>query len=283
MIANESLVYISKLHALFKEKNWYANDNEDFVFEKLCRLIDNFSDEQKELFFELTEDFLWLSGAEYDGSFNAIFNYMLNQIDLKNCTTIYLIPVLKAKDRGTAKSSSHCVYAVRNLLLMNRGFAKFEKVIVEDYEWLEDHPFTADGRECIFLIDDFVGTGNTFDECWLSLLSNTSIAQTYTALVSLILQEEGYKFISSKFGIDIFYNEIRQKGITNRYKGQELIEKKRIMKEIEAHIKPGKYSFGYKESEALVTMSRTPNNTFPVFWKKSIIKRVEYEPPFPRN
>jgi hypothetical protein len=42
---------------------------------------------------------------------------------------------------------------------------------------------------------------------------------------------------------------------------------------------PDDYLFGYKKSEALVTMIRTPNNTFPVFWYN---KKNEDNAPFPR-
>jgi hypothetical protein len=29
-----------------------------------------------------------------------------------------------------------------------------------------------------------------------------------------------------------------------------------------------KFKFGYKKSEALISLDRTPNNTFPLFWCK---------------
>lgn len=43
------------------------------------------------------------------------------------------------------------------------------------------------------------------------------------------------------------------------------------------------YSFGYKESEALVTMTRTPNNTFPLYWfEAKLDKNNKWQAPFPR-
>jgi hypothetical protein len=40
------------------------------------------------------------------------------------------------------------------------------------------------------------------------------------------------------------------------------------MKKIEEKLNvEKKYLFGYKRSEALISLIRTPNNTFPVFWK----------------
>lgn len=72
------------------------------------------------------------------------------------------------------------------------------------------------------------------------------------------------------------------KGITDSYPQQTKEEKKAIMLEIEKKLKPGKYQFGYEKSEALVTMTRTPNNTFPVFWMNYEHKGSKFSPPFPR-
>ncbi len=40
------------------------------------------------------------------------------------------------------------------------------------------------------------------------------------------------------------------------------------------------YRLGYGQSEALVTMCRTPNNTFPVFWEEKGNMKLA---PFPRR
>jgi hypothetical protein len=51
------------------------------------------------------------------------------------------------------------------------------------------------------------------------------------------------------------------------------------MKDIEKKINiRGEFSLGYKQSESLISMIRTPNNTFPVFWEKNDF----FKPPFER-
>ncbi len=51
------------------------------------------------------------------------------------------------------------------------------------------------------------------------------------------------------------------------------------MESIEKKIKPHKNEkLGFKSSEALITLIRTPNNTFPVFWKQ----KKDRIAPFPR-
>ena len=52
------------------------------------------------------------------------------------------------------------------------------------------------------------------------------------------------------------------------------------MKNIEEAIQVSDdYKFGYKGSEALVKMIRTPNNTFPIYWLRN--KKNKFAP-FPR-
>lgn len=53
------------------------------------------------------------------------------------------------------------------------------------------------------------------------------------------------------------------------------------MKQIETKMYiQDKFRFGYCKSESLVTMCRTPNNTFPVFWEEKGNMKTA---PFPRN
>ena len=55
------------------------------------------------------------------------------------------------------------------------------------------------------------------------------------------------------------------------------------MKEIEKLIPGDKFfSFGYNKSEALVTLNRTPDNTFPIFWRNHKKGGKVFQAPFPR-
>lgn len=56
------------------------------------------------------------------------------------------------------------------------------------------------------------------------------------------------------------------------------------MRNIENRIfsKVGDYSLGFKESESLISLLRTPDNTFPIFWN-NYKKNINLRPPFPRS
>ncbi len=43
------------------------------------------------------------------------------------------------------------------------------------------------------------------------------------------------------------------------------------------------FSLGYNRCEALITLARTPDNTFPIFWKKYKIGKQSFDAPFSRE
>ena len=56
------------------------------------------------------------------------------------------------------------------------------------------------------------------------------------------------------------------------------------MLEIEKMIPGGShYTLGYNQSEALITMVRTPDNTFPIFWKTYKKGSQKFDAPFSRE
>ena len=78
-------------------------------------------------------------------------------------------------------------------------------------------------------------------------------------------------------GYEAFSCFEERKGITGTEHEHEWTQ---IMLNIEKRIKvKPEYAFGYAHSEALVKMSRTPNNTFPIYWLKT---KTNPCPPFLR-
>ena len=95
-----------------------------------------------------------------------------------------------------------------------------------------------------------------------------------------MIQEDTKEKLSK---IKSIIGESTKKGISNFYEGNDLSTKSTIMTEIERLIpKVKNYKFGFEKSEALVTMAKTPNNTFPVFWKDFQKKGKLYKAPFAR-
>ena len=74
---------------------------------------------------------------------------------------------------------------------------------------------------------------------------------------------EAYK----KEKVLVFAAQLRKRGISDKYPKAEAEEKLNMMRNISRQIKgPRNMILGYENSEGLVSMIKTPNNTFPVYW-----------------
>lgn len=85
------------------------------------------------------------------------------------------------------------------------------------------------------------------------------------------------------FNIPYYTSSKRKKGISDRYVTPELEIKIELMKGIEKLIPNNWCPFGWKHSEALVTLTRTPNNTFPIFWNTHKKGGKNFKAPFERK
>ncbi|MEB8344727.1 hypothetical protein OO010_01605 [Flavobacteriaceae bacterium KMM 6898] len=137
----------------------------------------------------------------------------------------------------------------------------------------------------ILLIDNFIGTGETAIETLKEIIALKGYDNKTLFIATLVCQKEGLKVIND---YNVLFEVLRDKGISNKYFGEELIENESIMKSIEEILSidskfEDKFRFGYKSSQALVTMNRTPNNTFPMFWFQAKLGKGEkLNAPFPR-
>ena len=55
--------------------------------------------------------------------------------------------------------------------------------------------FKTDGSEIIFFADDFIGSGETFEEAWLQALINPTILKEITYVFSLVIQNDAKNFM----------------------------------------------------------------------------------------
>lgn len=135
--------------------------------------------------------------------------------------------------------------------------------------------------EYLVLVDDFIGSGKTFQKC-IEQIETYKIPLEKVLLISIAIQEDGLKLIENK-KIKCYYSHIEKKGITDYYENEDQIEKKESMRIIERKLKfKPKFSLGFEQSEALLSLIRTPNNTFPVFWHEYFDNQKIRKAPFPR-
>lgn len=172
----------------------------------------------------------------------------------------YICPLLPERDFGKLKSSTFMLYLCQSILL--RTYPEFQEDqirICESPEVLKNH---INGMESLILIDDFIGSGETALEC----LEYLNFINKKIYIVSLVAQEEGINNINKK-NISVFTAVSRKKAITDVYSEPEARIKIDEMIKISERLKvPQGMQLGYANTESLVAMIKTPNNTFPVYW-----------------
>ncbi len=262
--------YVTKLYNIFKQKNWEIYESSDYsVFDRFCsRLAELENDEERDLILELTDEFLWVQSSMYEEYLLTALKKLFESKEwkLEKNKNIYICPLLPEKDFGNLKSSTFMLYLCQSILM--RTYPEFQDNqirICETPEVLKQH---EDRIGSLILIDDFIGSGETALEC-LEYLKHLKTLDKKIHIVSLVAQEEGVNNISRE-KISVFAALIRKKAITDVYPEPEAKEKLKAMVSISKHLHaPKGMQLGYANTESLVAMIKTPNNTFPVYWYES--------------
>lgn len=273
---------ISQLNKIFKTKKWSERDIDEFVFDNFCKLLDNVNEEQRVLIIELAEKYQWISFAEYPERILATLENVEDD-KIKNLKTIYLFPVIKLEDEGGYKSGQFLIYQIKAFKRHLKKYTNVKFKYVSKFEHFTNPDFQLKKDESIFLIDDYVGSGETLNACLSVIKKNPAISNDKLNIITLAIQNETAENVEEQ-GISIYSDYYSPKGLSDYNNSPTLEEKIKIMLELEKMIPGGShFSLGYGESEALITLARTPDNTFPIFWMKHRIGKTKFDAPFSRE
>lgn len=256
---------------IFKEKNWPIEDNEmdQFtLFNRYCERLAKINKvKERNLVLELTRNFLRVEANEYVSLLKKLLLACFSSADgLKDEKTVLVAPMYTEKTWGNIKSSGFMLY-----LMYDSGVKELDDIVLSNVKFKISKninmlkSFAYDNSSKILLLDDFIGSGNSALEC-IKFLESIGIEKKRIIIGGLVVQKMGLETIE-EYGVNVFYSILRNRGISDRYNDADLEEKLNLMKSIELKLGiPNDFQFGYKKTEALVSMIRTPNNTFPVFW-----------------
>lgn len=278
--------FIIELTKIFKEHNWSiedSNNGEYSVFDMFCERLEELdNDSDRELILELTHNYLLVELKEYEKYMIDVFRTFLNinRECIEEIQTIHMFPVQDRDYPGKTKSGNLMCYLFQGIYM--RKFKELHDKRVRIIEKFDNIEKNKEEIECLILIDDFVGSGDTLLEC-VNVIEEKGVKKEKIKALTLVLQETGKKAVE-EYGIDIYSAIIRNKGITDNYNEDEAKRKINQMKRIGKTIKADKNLYlGYKESEGLVSMIKTPNNTFPFYWSEKKKDGKVTVAPFPRR
>lgn len=263
-----------RIQAVFERKKWPIDDyfNDD-VFGNFCSMLAGLEPEQRDLIITLTEKFLWIQESAYIKHFSVAFDAFITSYDFSRGKRIYICPLLPEEDFGKSKSSVSLLYFVRARLdAIQRNYSEYSITYADSPNTVNLDLIKENYTLC--LIDDFIGTGETVKRAAKYFLDR-EITKDMMAIVSLVGMKTGLSELNNN-GYNTYTDINCDKGISDGGTETQI----ELMKKIEESIKVyDDCKFGYKGSEALVKMMRTPNNTFPIYWLRNTRNKFA---PFPR-
>lgn len=270
----------TKIFKLFVHKKWTEESIYEVPLDNFCELITHLNDQERALILELTNRYTWITNSKYNEAIISVLNKPSD--DLINTTEkIYFFGIISPKDEGKKVKSGHAVlYSGINL---TNFLPRYQHITFQQVKQLDEFSkMRLTSKDLLFLIDDYIGSGKTVTECVEEIFTKNEDLKERTHILSIAVQKEAITLINS-MKIPFHYHHIEEKGITDHYEKTQIETKIDLMRNIEKKLKLNpKYSLGFQESESLITLIRTPNNTFPIFWDDYEIKGKRKKAPFPR-
>ena len=241
---------------LFNRKSWNRYVGYESVSEAYIETLGRMTGPEKVLFLDLTERFLWI--MDYTTDIITQLNRILNQFNYQD---YYVIRCIEKSEQRKSKSSGVVLYEIKNPVVQ-RKLVKPVHILnsTSDLKKLKDL-----SNSLFILVDDFVGTGQTADDCMTDLKQIQPTIAGKMVVMCIVALEQGIQKLSN-LHVPIFYRYRFNRGISDYYTGYKLRKNIRLMQQIENNFEISTYNFGYQGSEALVCLKRCPNNTFPIYW-----------------
>ncbi len=241
---------------LFNRKSWNRYVGYESVLDAYIETLGRMTGPEKVLFLDLTERFLWI--MDYTTDIITQLNRILNQFNYQD---YYVIRCIEKSEQRKSKSSGVVLYEIKNPVVQ-RKLVKPVHILnsTSDLKKLKDL-----SNSLFILVDDFVGTGQTADDCMTDLKQIQPTIAGKMVVMCIVALEQGIQKLSN-LHVPIFYRYRFNRGISDYYTGYKLRKNIRLMQQIENNFEISTYNFGYQGSEALVCLKRCPNNTFPIYW-----------------
>lgn len=257
---------------VFRDNGWEIPDKHagfDSRFNRFCERLCIFNREEQKLLIELTRRFTAIDGDQYLPLIVKLLK-QLGDVDVeafKGANKFFIFPLIAPKDFGRTKSSSFVWYYFKDekvkcdpvFLGKDLVFCEAQRVsLVENLQ----------ANEKLILVDDYIGSGETAVSAIRWFVDEHYVSKENIIILSIAAQSIGMQYIQQEVGTEVYTCYRFNRGISDYYTGDRLDIYTLMMNKIEDKLSvDNQYRFGYNKSEALISLIRTPNNTFPVFWK----------------
>ena len=270
-----------KINALFQAHEWTLDtDNSVSLYNRFCSRLSHFSLEEQDLIIDLTKRFLIIPQRQYLTYFKEIIRNesLFEGSIIESSSKLYILPLITKEDIGKIKSASFLWYSLKSTELKYEPFLANKSLNFYEGPQNLSNKINSNANACLLLVDDYIGSGTTAESA-VMYCTEHGISADKIGILSIAAQRTGIEYLKTQ-SIMVYTNTVLNRGISDWYTDSDLTHAIATMKKIEKKLNvSSENEFGYKQSEALIMLSRTPNNTFPVFW----LEKGQYKiAPFPR-
>lgn len=248
------------------------------AFEMFCRMYNRMTSEQRSVLLLLTRQYRWIPPQELSDRFFSAWEKLFLALP-KTIATVGIVPLLK-RNATRPKSSDHMYVLARGFEARLRYMAEPRDIIFGKSAALIARHITAPQSTALVMVDDYLGSGDTA----LSALDRVASAfhtQPLFCILTVAAHQSGIDQVTTK-GCKVTTDIIFQKSITDSdWPDKSHIHK--IALEIGKSLNfATNEALGYRGTEALLTLMRTPNNTLPMYWTNRKINGTVWDSPFTR-
>lgn len=252
--------------------------NSSIKYSHVLRWLSNFDDSEQDL---ATEILSKIDYYPYDRILSVVQS-KIKRIALKPMGKCVFSPIGES-----GKSGGHVLYTCQQI---QRESSVYVNHIEEALSKL------SSPDDVIVLVDDIIGSGNTFCSWLKEKLNkgeignqlNNLIVQSRIKLISIVVLEKGKRKINSEYStIDVLGEDTRKLFLQTRsiFGGRVRMKRYREFCYKYGKLLSKRWPLGYENSQALIVFDHaTPNNTLPIIWSDSCIagRNTAWYPLFPR-
>ena len=253
---------LNEIFILYSNQPWLMDRENSFIeLFLLCGSI-----EEKQLVFELLNEFHFLEEKTLDVFLTSIADFIINESGFEeNKTQITALTFNEEAD------SSQKFLDYIKMYLHKQGWNKFKTV----NSFKASIEYFGKGRTQMLFIDEFIGSGKTMlgrlRYLKEKLKQDVDLKICFIAGIDLAIKK------IEDLGYEVFCPLRLPRGISDIYVDDELELKIELMLSLEKKLAQkinekefSNYSFGYGKAEALYSLEgqrgNTPNSVFPIFW-----------------
>lgn len=267
-----------RLGRLFNTQGWPLSDPTcqfPDLFEKFAKMCDRLKEPELELVLVIAQEYRWFR----DPYWPALYKPWVRLVaQLGGSTNLVVVAPLIAPGSPRPKSGD-TVFNVAK---------QYEQPLAKALRGRQLQLVKAPGSilpaasTTVVLVDDYVGSGSTVLKAVRRLKSPPS-PTTPVYVLAIAAQAEAIHALAQSW-IIVVANVVLERGISDHPSFRAAPQDPLLMMDrLGARMNiAGKHRRGYFGTEALATLMRTPNNTFPVFWTNRKVKGAVWDPPFLR-